>query len=343
MSKLEKAKKILQENPELSYREAGKKYRTISERTFERASSELKRGESKDSNNGKAETKFKQEKDGSAEYSFNTSKRIVSKDDLVKACDIDLSEWEIERWVCNKWEVGAKDLNKQIQVTPLFQIKLWLKPKFSPKQVQLISTIEDVVKQFVSGGLKQIKQTTLKDQKALKATVTDMHVGLDPNPNDKSLFRYTYGEKEFNQNLDVVYNSILQQKKQHGKFEVLYINDLGDGLDGWNQLTTRGGHKLDQNLNNVEQFRVYITGKLRLIENLIKADVANKVVIITVTDCNHAGDFSHTANLSLQMILERTYDKKFVDFIILKRFMEHFSYGEHTFILNTWKGCKEQI
>jgi hypothetical protein len=81
---------------------------------------------------------FKQNKDGSAEYSFKSDKRIVSKDDLVKFCDIDLNEWEIERWICNKWEVGAKDANKVIQITPLFQIKLWLKPKFTLKQNNLL-------------------------------------------------------------------------------------------------------------------------------------------------------------------------------------------------------------
>ncbi|MCR4323186.1 MAG: hypothetical protein NUV61_03830 [Candidatus Azambacteria bacterium] len=37
-----------------------------------------------------------------------------------------MKTWMVERWVCNKWEVGAKDSNKKIKVTPLFQVKAWL-------------------------------------------------------------------------------------------------------------------------------------------------------------------------------------------------------------------------
>lgn len=57
-----------------------------------------------------------------------TSKRIVTLDDLIEACQIDLGKWYIDRHVVNKWEVGAKDSDGNIVVEPLFQIKAWLKP-----------------------------------------------------------------------------------------------------------------------------------------------------------------------------------------------------------------------
>jgi hypothetical protein len=56
-------------------------------------------------------------------------KRVKSLADLLEACAIDLEVWEVERYVSNKWEVGAKDAQKQIQVTPLYQIKAWLRKK----------------------------------------------------------------------------------------------------------------------------------------------------------------------------------------------------------------------
>jgi hypothetical protein len=167
-----------------------------------------------------------------------------------------------------------------------------------------------------------------------------MHVGLDPNPDGKSLFNYKYGAKEFNANLDKVYTSVIKEKNLHGKFDILIIDDLGDGLDGWNGETTRRGHKLDQNMNNTEQFKVYVSGKLRLIESLIQADVANKIIVRNVTNDNHSGDFSKTANVAIEMILDRTYDKKNVEFHILNKFMEHFTYGDHTFILTHGKDEK---
>lgn len=61
-----------------------------------------------------------------AEIGKITDKRIKTLQDLVKECQIDLNEWQIDRWVCNKWEVGAKDKAKQLIVKPLFQIKVWL-------------------------------------------------------------------------------------------------------------------------------------------------------------------------------------------------------------------------
>jgi hypothetical protein len=335
-TKQEMAEIFISENPSATIEQIAKAV-GCSKRTVDTAKAKLKSG-GKTAGRSK-ETSFKQDKD-SAEYTFNTEKRIVSKNDLVKACDIDLSQWVIERWVCNKWEVGAKDRNEKIQVTPLFQVKLWLKPILTEKQTSLLDSIEDLVKKYSGGKLKKIKHTAVKNTKALKATLSDMHVGLDPSPNGRALYNYVYGEKQFNENLDKVFTSIMDERKIHGKFDVLFVDDLGDGLDGWNGLTTRGGHKLDQNMDNREQFRVYVTGKLRLAESLINADVANKVIFRSVTDDNHAGDFSYVANDAIRMMIERTYDRSNVEYVILKRFMEHFEYGDHTFILTHGKDSK---
>jgi hypothetical protein len=343
----ELAEKFISENPSASVNEVAKAV-GCSDRTVERARAKVKgEGISAKSN----ETTFKQDKDG-AEYSFTTSKRIVSKEDLIEACDIDLSVWEVEKWVCNKWEVGMKlaatggskegwkRSSDKVIVTPLFQVKLWLKPIHTEKQKSILEAIEDIVQSYSGGSLKKIKQTPIKSTKALKATLTDMHVGLDPNPNGRALYSYVYGEKQFNENLDKVFNSIMEERRLHGKFDILFVDDLGDGLDGWNGFTTRQGHKLDQNMDNREQFRVYVTGKLRLAESLINAEIANKIIFRSVTDDNHSGDFAFVANAAIQMMLERVYDKRYVEYVILKRFMEHFTYGDHTFILTHGKDAK---
>jgi hypothetical protein len=48
---------------------------------------------------------------------------IRTLEELIEACNIDLNVWYVERFTANKWEVGSKDANKEIVVTPLFQIK----------------------------------------------------------------------------------------------------------------------------------------------------------------------------------------------------------------------------
>ena len=55
------------------------------------------------------------------------STRIHTLEQLIEHCKIDLSIWEVERFVCNKWEVGAKDDAGKIIVEPLFQVKATLR------------------------------------------------------------------------------------------------------------------------------------------------------------------------------------------------------------------------
>jgi transposase len=59
--------------------------------------------------------------------------RIHTLDEMLEHCAIDLDVWEVERFICNKWEVGAADKREGklhgIIVEPLFQVKVWLKRK----------------------------------------------------------------------------------------------------------------------------------------------------------------------------------------------------------------------
>ena len=59
-------------------------------------------------------------------------KRIRNEKDLIRICGIDVAEWKIVRWVCNKWEVGAKvgpRDNPELICKPLYQVKAWLERK----------------------------------------------------------------------------------------------------------------------------------------------------------------------------------------------------------------------
>jgi hypothetical protein len=53
--------------------------------------------------------------------------RITTLEQLIAAADIDLAIWTVERWVANKWESAAKGSDGEVTVTPLFQVKAWLK------------------------------------------------------------------------------------------------------------------------------------------------------------------------------------------------------------------------
>ena len=70
--------------------------------------------------------------------------RIKSLEDLIKICNLDLNEWEIERYVTNKWEVGAV-IDGEIIVEPLYQIKVWLRKKKIDESGKIEKSLESAI------------------------------------------------------------------------------------------------------------------------------------------------------------------------------------------------------
>jgi len=54
--------------------------------------------------------------------------RIKTLEQLIEHCEVDTRIWEVERFVCNKWEVGAK-YDEGLRIEPLFQVKAWFKKR----------------------------------------------------------------------------------------------------------------------------------------------------------------------------------------------------------------------
>lgn len=206
-----------------------------------------------------------------------------------------------------------------------------------PSEADYFSAIKDIVSELPSRTLKVEKPAGKGCEKACKVTLADMHVGMDTNPDGKGLFTYEYNGDVFRDNLKKVYEAIQKEYKTHGTFDVIFIDDLGDGLDGFNGLTTRGGHALPQNMDNVEAFKTYVYGKLDLVEMVLKARVAKKIIVRNVSQCNHAGSFGHIANTAIQMVLERLYKKSEIEYYTLEKFLESFTYGDHAFVLTHGK------
>jgi hypothetical protein len=54
---------------------------------------------------------------------------IHTLEQLVEHCNIDLEVWDVERWVANQWQVATKDTEGDVTVTPLYQVKAFLRRK----------------------------------------------------------------------------------------------------------------------------------------------------------------------------------------------------------------------
>lgn len=218
-------------------------------------------------------------------------------------------------------------------------------PLFNDKvDIEAISErFENISSRYITGKYKKIDKTKLKDPKAIKITTSDDHLGLDPSPNNNGLFQYEYNGDIYKLSIDKVFNSVLKEFRTHGKFDLLLLDNLGDEQDGWNGYTTRGGHKLDQNMTNDEVFDVCVDTKVNLIINLVENNVANKFILRKVTNDNHSGDLGLLINKAVEKIINRIYSDKLVKVEHLTRFLEHRVYGKHTFILTHGKDKEKML
>lgn len=205
------------------------------------------------------------------------------------------------------------------------------------------TAIENVLRRF-EHKKNTFKPSNLKsNKKALKVTLSDDHVGLEPNPSGNALFNYEYSGDIYKNSYKKVFNSVLKEFNTHGKFDLLLLDNLGDEQDGWNGLTTRGGHKLEQNMTNAEVFEVCIDTKVAFINSLVKENVTDKIILRKVSNDNHSGDFGQTINIAVKKIINLLYTEDVVEVETLTRFMEHRTYGEHCFILTHGKDTKQMF
>lgn len=113
--------------------------------------------------------------------------RICTLEQLLEHCKVDLSIWEIERWICNKWEVGSAPKatgssknwireSSKLVVEPLFQVKATLVKKKAVIAVK--AEIEDL-KTEAKKTAKVIaapKYRTSEDN-LLEISIPDLHFG----------------------------------------------------------------------------------------------------------------------------------------------------------------------
>jgi len=214
-------------------------------------------------------------------------------------------------------------------------ISINVKKDLENTKEQILDKFEQLISDI---KFKPIKlKPTKGNSKACKITISDSHVGMNPSPDKSPLFKYEYNSEIYGESLNKVYESVIKEYNIHGAFDILFLDDLGDLADGWNGYTTRGGHKLPQNMTNADVFEVCVDAKVRLIRNLVESRVANKIILRCVTNDNHSGDFSLLINKAIEKIINLIYDKSLVKVDILTKFIDHRVYGNHCFILTHGK------
>ena len=107
---------------------------------------------------------------------FEVVSTVNTVDGVIAAGDIDLDEWDVERSVVNRWEVGAKNKAGTIEVTPLWQVKVWLKRKpINERKVteEVIAAMEAHSPKYP----KPPKRRKTKDKYLHEYCAMDLHYG----------------------------------------------------------------------------------------------------------------------------------------------------------------------
>lgn len=112
------------------------------------------------------------------EITKSTNERVQTLADLIRVCEIDQSEWDVERWICNKWDMGYKDSDTQkAHAIPLFQVKAWLK-----RRVAVIAARAEI-ESLLADAKRQVPKRQRAARKPdasghmLEVSIPDLHVG----------------------------------------------------------------------------------------------------------------------------------------------------------------------
>lgn len=190
------------------------------------------------------------------------------------------------------------------------------------KLINEIKTIEPI----------KINKTNKTNNLTLCIYTSDKHIGSSQDDNDLYKELHSHQDKMYN-----IFCEVLKLKNRFGTFEKVLYFDLGDSLDGFNKQTTRGGHELQQNLNNRQQFDKLVASEIKFIKSLIKYEVGNDYKFIATTNDNHSGDFAYFA---WRLIFD--YVKHVYDFptLLSVDFLNYIKVGIHDIIFTHGKDMK---
>lgn len=187
--------------------------------------------------------------------------------------------------------------------------------------------LEEIIQKYIHPITSSARGNTVVGNEWFDRLVyTDVHINMNVNGKDgDALYSGKWDEEEVLNRLDLM----IQHVKTFKKSNILIISDLGDFLDGLGGQTTRKGHELPQNTNDKEAFELALKFKIKLVDSLI--DDFDEIICNNITNDNHAGLFSFFVSSAVEKILTQRYPEK-VKVNTLKRFINHYSIGNHTFV-----------
>lgn len=192
--------------------------------------------------------------------------------------------------------------------------------------------IEEIIK-------KHIKPAQFKEYPKAKkndfdvTTITDVHVGMETNPDNNSMYPVLWNREEIIKSaLEVVKQTIMEKQSK-----LLVVDELGDFLDGFNAQTTRGGHALPQNMTNEEAYDCALEFKIAVVDGLVSH--YESIIFNNICNDNHAGSFGYFVNKAFKDICNVKYKNKVV-VNNYRQFINHYFIGKVCFVITHGKDDK---
>lgn len=187
--------------------------------------------------------------------------------------------------------------------------------------------LDEVIQKYIEPVPSNVAGNILNNNEWFDRLVySDVHVNMNVNGKEgDALYEGKWDEEEVLKRLDLM----IEHVKTFKKSNTLVITDLGDFLDGLSGQTTRKGHELPQNTNDKDAFELALKFKIKLVDSLVND--FDTIICNNITNDNHAGLFSYFVSSAVEKILTQRYSGK-VKVNTMKRFINHYSIGKHTFV-----------
>jgi len=259
--------------------------------------------------------------------------------DMPSAWDKDKNKYLSIEEFCDKYGLDKTSVKSSKLVSHnashmTYNIAFYTKEEVAVEEVK--DSLEDTVKKYIFpvsipfDGPKELVDTDTFD----RLVYTDTHIGMDVNgSNNTPMYDGKWDKEELLRRLDIM----IAHTIKHQQSSVLYIDELGDFMDGLDAETTRKGHHLPQNMTNQEAFDLGVMFKVKLVESLL--NYYENIVCHSITNDNHSGDFAYFVNATVKNILELKHKR--VKYNIITRFMDYYTVGKHKIILSHGKDSGE--
>lgn len=207
--------------------------------------------------------------------------------------------------------------------------------QYAPKKDDDLESFDfdSIIKKHINPVVYEYSKPKIKAKKDFdKLIISDVHVGMDTDKDNNTMYECEWNKEELYKTADIVIQETLDNQESH----VLYVDELGDLLDGFNAQTTRGGHSLPQNMTNEEAFDNALGFKLRILYGLIGS--YKEIHFNNICNDNHSGSFGYFVNQAFKQIAELQF--KNVTVTNHRKFINHYFINNICFVITHGKDDK---